>query len=109
MAPGYSTSSHDYNKETKEKFKSEYSNWQSKRPPHAKTDLQSFLSKPKPKLRLSTIDLCNRPVPLDPSYTVPKIFLDVKKNYHSSQSPTLNGGLTYFWFKIVLLSLIIRI
>ena len=100
MAPGYSSSNHDYNKETKEKFKFEYSKWQTKRPPpkyseppHLGTDLQSFLTKPKPKLCLSTIDLRQSPMALDPAYTIPKTFLDRKKNYHSDSSSPMDGGL----------------
>ena len=89
MPPGYSSSNHDYNKETKEKFKYEYKKWQTKRPPpkyseppHLGTDLQEFLTKPKPQMFYSTIDLKKAPCALDPAYTVPKTFLDRKGIYN---------------------------
>ena len=36
--PRFTTSTNDYNKETKEKFKNEFSNWQSKKPRNIDTN-----------------------------------------------------------------------
>ena len=105
MSHGYCRYGRQYDKEYREKFKSEWFNWETPPPPYLSTDLNRFLSnRDRPKyysvqeFSLSANDLRKKPKPIKSCYTVPKTYecYDCKNSYRSSRTPTLKGKLLWF-------------